>query len=284
MGVFQASEWDGFLLFIISAKHLSLPGYMPAVLCEHHIFILCFILQWLNTSGNFCFPLQNNNYVDTCQGKHFQRLKAPCPIRRDRLKIDMIVKLHVEMIEFQWIYIWHIFGNKMEWLTMVLGFSITVTTFKISEKLLCLNILSLWWVKTYITVLIFFYFYRNVITFPHSAANQCVKLTLQSCPEGEALEIGHRPHLPTPNLSKYNDRITAPLPVNVSVGLWGEGSGELKFVLLCSAYSYHQHFSNSTYCAESRWTSVVLLKNHWNIWKGKEKTTLWNCGLKWRYF
>lgn len=50
-----------------------------------------------------------------------------------------------------------------------------------------------------------------------SAANQCVKLTLQSCPEGEAQDASHRPLPPTPNPSKYNDRITAPLPVNVSV-------------------------------------------------------------------
>ncbi|XP_063889548.1 rho guanine nucleotide exchange factor 11-like isoform X1 [Scylla paramamosain] len=49
------------------------------------------------------------------------------------------------------------------------------------------------------------------------SANQCVKLTLQSYPEGEALtpqDASHRHLAHTTNPSRYNDRITAPLPVN----------------------------------------------------------------------
>ncbi|XP_045595690.2 rho guanine nucleotide exchange factor 12 isoform X4 [Procambarus clarkii] len=54
-------------------------------------------------------------------------------------------------------------------------------------------------------------------------SSQFVKLTLQSCPEGEVTNIAspqdpsHRPLPPTPTQSKSNDRITAPLPVNTQV-------------------------------------------------------------------
>ncbi|XP_069952040.1 rho guanine nucleotide exchange factor 11 isoform X4 [Cherax quadricarinatus] len=50
-----------------------------------------------------------------------------------------------------------------------------------------------------------------------------VKLTLQSCPEGDTTNLAspqdpaHRPLPPTPTQSKSNDRITAPLPVNTQL-------------------------------------------------------------------
>ncbi|XP_050692241.1 rho guanine nucleotide exchange factor 11-like isoform X4 [Eriocheir sinensis] len=59
--------------------------------------------------------------------------------------------------------------------------------------------------------------HREVVQIIKSA-NQCVKLTLQSCPEGEVpQDVGHRQLPLTPNPSKYNDRITAPLPVNTQL-------------------------------------------------------------------